>query len=53
MNSTREDGEGLVHVAGEIPLQTTAKTFTLDEANEALRQVKESELPGAAVLQIA
>ncbi|NLG65418.1 MAG: alcohol dehydrogenase, partial [Actinobacteria bacterium] len=40
-------------VAGEIPLQTTVKTFALDEANEALRQVKESELSGAAVLQIA
>jgi propanol-preferring alcohol dehydrogenase len=53
MNSTREDGEGLMRVAGEIPLQTTVKTFALDEANEALRQVKESELSGAAVLQIA
>jgi propanol-preferring alcohol dehydrogenase len=53
MNSTRADGEGLMRVAGEIPLQTTVKTFALDEANEALRQVKESELSGAAVLQIA
>ncbi len=52
MNSTREDGEGLMRIAGEIPLETTVTTFALDEANEALRQVKESEVSGAAVLEI-
>ncbi len=53
MNATREDGEGLMQVAGEIPVETTVTTFPLEEANEALRQVKESEVSGAAVLQIA
>ncbi|MFO8080236.1 MAG: zinc-dependent alcohol dehydrogenase family protein [Armatimonadota bacterium] len=53
MNSTREDGEGLMRVAGEIPLETTVTTFALEEANEALRLVKESEVSGAAVLEIS
>lgn len=53
MNATREDGEGLMRVAGEVAIETTVTTFALEEANEALRQVKESELSGAAVLQIA
>lgn len=53
MNSTREDGEGLMKLAGEIPIETTVKTFPLEEANEALRQVKEASFDGAAVLEIA
>jgi len=53
MNSTRADGEGLMQVAGEIPIETTVTSFALEEANEALRQVKEASFSGAAVLQIA
>ncbi|MGI5819227.1 MAG: zinc-dependent alcohol dehydrogenase family protein [Armatimonadota bacterium] len=52
MNATREDGEGLMRVAGEIPVETTVTTFPLEEANEALRRVKDSEVSGAAVLEI-
>ncbi len=52
MNATREDGEDLMRLAGEIPIETTVTTFPLEEANEALRQVKESEVSGAAVLDI-
>ncbi|MEA3400461.1 MAG: zinc-dependent alcohol dehydrogenase family protein [Armatimonadota bacterium] len=53
MNATREDGEGLMRVAGEVPVRTDVTLFPLEEANEALRQVKESEVSGAAVLQVA
>ena len=53
MNATREDGEGLMKVAGEVPLETTVTTFEMNEANEALRQVKDSDLAGAAVLDLA
>jgi len=52
MNATREDGEGLMRVAGEVPVHTDVTLFPLVEANEALRRVKESEVSGAAVLAI-
>jgi propanol-preferring alcohol dehydrogenase len=53
MNSTREDGEGMMQVAGEISVETSVTTFELEEANEALRRVKESEVSGAAVLDLS
>lgn len=53
MNLTREDGEGLMRVAGEIPLETAVTGFALEEANEALRQMKDNKLSGAAVLELA
>lgn len=51
-NATREDGEGLLRVAGEVPVRTDVTVFDLAQANEALRQVKHSEVSGAAVLHI-
>ncbi len=53
MNLTREDGEGLMSVAGEIQIETTVTGFGLEQANEALQKVKESEISGAAVLEVA
>lgn len=52
-NATRADGEGLMRVAGEVPVRTDVTVFDLAQANEALRQVKHSEISGAAVLHIA
>lgn len=52
-NATREDGEGLMRVAGEVPVRTDVTVFALEEANEALRRVKHSEISGAAVLRIS
>ena len=49
-NATRRDGEELLHLAGEIPIQTTVQTLALHEANEALITVKQSRIDGAAVL---
>ena len=51
-NATREDARELLHLAGEIPIHTDIEVFPLEEANEALRRLKHSELKGSAVLQI-
>jgi propanol-preferring alcohol dehydrogenase len=49
-NLTHEDAEQFLRLAGEIPIETTVKTFPLNEVNEALRQLKSSELEAAAAL---
>lgn len=48
--STRADAEGLLKLAGEIPIKTEIETFPLDDANRALIALKNSEIQGAAVL---
>lgn len=52
-NATREDARELMELAASIPIRTDVQTFPLEEANEALRRLKHSELRGSAVLQIA
>ena len=52
-NSTREDAEGLLAAAVEVPLRTEVETFRLEEANEALLRLKRSEIRAAAVLEVA
>lgn len=52
-NSTRQDGEELLRLAGEIPLHTEVQAFQLDEANRVLQLLKEGRIQGAAVLHIA
>ncbi len=52
-NATREDARELLQLAGEIPIRTSVQVFSLEEANEALRRLKHSELKGSAVLRIA
>jgi len=51
-NATRQDGEDLLKIAAEIPIQTTVHSFNFEEANIALKLLKESKIDGAAVLQI-
>ncbi|NPA91398.1 MAG: zinc-dependent alcohol dehydrogenase family protein [Chloroflexi bacterium] len=51
-NATREDARELLQLAGEIPIRTDVEVFPLEEANEALRRLKHSELKGSAVLRI-
>jgi propanol-preferring alcohol dehydrogenase len=51
-NSTREDVRGLLEVAAQIPIHTEVETFRLEEANEALRKLKYSEIRGSAVLTL-
>jgi propanol-preferring alcohol dehydrogenase len=49
-NLTREDGEELLALAPEIPVETETEVFPLKEANEALRRLRDGKLQGAAVL---
>jgi propanol-preferring alcohol dehydrogenase len=51
-NFTRQDAEELLQVAAEIPVETTVRTFPLEEANEALLALKRSEIDGTAVLVV-
>jgi alcohol dehydrogenase, propanol-preferring len=49
-NNTREDGEDFLRIAAEIPIRTQVQRFPLCEANQALNQLKNDAIKGAAVL---
>ncbi len=49
-NLTRRDGVEFLELAPKVPVKTEIKTFSLEQANEALRRLREGELTGAAVL---
>jgi propanol-preferring alcohol dehydrogenase len=51
-NVTRRDAEEFMPLAAEIPIRTETIEFGLDEANDALRLVKQSAINGAAVLHV-
>ncbi|MFC2167789.1 zinc-dependent alcohol dehydrogenase family protein [Acidobacteriota bacterium] len=51
-NATRQDGEEFLNLAAEIPIRTITCSFKLEEANTALKLLKESKINGAALLQI-
>ncbi len=51
-NATRQDAEEFLPLAAEIPIHTDVEVFDLDAANDVLRQVKQSEINGAAVLRV-
>jgi alcohol dehydrogenase, propanol-preferring len=51
-NLTREDGTEFLRVAGKIPVQTTVEAYPLEAANDALRDLREGRLRGAAVLRL-
>jgi len=51
-NATRFDGEELLRAAAEIPVKTTVRTYPLEEANQALADLKAGRLDGAAVLEM-
>jgi propanol-preferring alcohol dehydrogenase len=52
-NSTRQDAEELLRLAASIPIRTDVELYPLQQANAVLQRLKESEIKGAAVLQIA
>lgn len=52
-NFTRQDAEEFLNLAAEILIETEVEVFPLEEANEVLRRLKESEIRGAAALQVA
>ncbi len=51
--NTREDGRELLQLAAEIPLKTHPEEYSLEQANEALIQLKSGKINGAAVLRIS
>jgi alcohol dehydrogenase, propanol-preferring len=52
-NVTRRDGEELLPLAAEIPIETTTTTYPLASANRALADMRAGRLQGAAVLDVA
>jgi propanol-preferring alcohol dehydrogenase len=52
-NLTREDGELFMEIAARVPIQTAVTSFPLEQANEALNALREGEIEGAVVLEIA
>ncbi len=51
-NLTRRDGEELMALAPRIPIRTEVQPYPLEQANEALAQLREGNVRGAAVLVI-
>jgi alcohol dehydrogenase, propanol-preferring len=52
-NLTRRDGQELLPLAAEIPIQTTTTLYPLADANRALADLRDGRLQGAAVLDVA
>ena len=51
-NLTRRDGEEFLRLASQIPVKTDVKVFPLEQAGEALEQLRNGEFVGAAVVSI-
>ena len=49
-NLTRRDGEELLDIAARVPVKTLIKTYKLENANEALNDLRNGNIHGAAVL---
>ena len=50
--STRRDAEEFLCLAGSVPVRSEVRTYPLDQANEAFRDLDRGDLPAAAVLTI-
>ncbi len=51
-NLTHQDGVEFLKLAGEIPVRSETTVYPLEEANQALIELKNSAIDGAGVLQI-
>jgi propanol-preferring alcohol dehydrogenase len=51
-NATYRDGVEFIHLAAEIPIRVSMKLYELEEANQALLDIKQSRIDGAGVLKI-
>ena len=52
-NLTRRDGHDFLALAPKVPVRTEIQTYELGQANEALSDLREGRLQGAAVLTMA
>ena len=50
--STREDGRSLMREAVEVPVRTETDTFRLEDANAALKSLKQGRINGAGVIRV-
>jgi len=50
--NTREDGRALLALAEEIPIRTHTRPYPLEAANQALVDLKQDRIQGAAVLEV-
>jgi len=51
-NVTRQDVAEFLKIAADIPLEPEVQTYALEQANQALMELKESKIRGAKVLKI-
>ena len=51
-NSTRQDAVDFLKVADQIPIKSEVELFSLQDANRALKLLKEGKIRGAGVLKI-
>ena len=51
-NLTREDGEQFIALAPKVPVETEVTAYPLEQANEALEDLRGGRFRGAAALQI-
>jgi propanol-preferring alcohol dehydrogenase len=52
-NLTRRDGEEFLELAPRVPVRTVVRSYPLDEANEALHDLRSGRFEGSAVLSVA
>jgi propanol-preferring alcohol dehydrogenase len=52
-NLTRRDGDELLALAPEVPVETEVSVYPLEEANQALEDLRSGVFRGAAVLSVA
>lgn len=52
-NLTRQDAEEFLALAPQVPVQTHVTTYGLEEANQALSDLRAGRFTGAAVLRLA
>jgi alcohol dehydrogenase, propanol-preferring len=51
-NLTRHDGEEFLSIAEQVPVRSSITTYALEDANQALEDLRRGRFEGAAVLEI-
>jgi alcohol dehydrogenase, propanol-preferring len=51
-NLTRRDGEEFLAIAPQVPVRTDVKAFSLEQADDALEQLRNGKFTGAAVVDL-
>jgi propanol-preferring alcohol dehydrogenase len=51
-NLTRRDGEEFLEIAPQVPVKTRVQVYSLDRANDALHDLRNGKVEGAAVLSM-